>query len=104
MMHVLIQPTKWSGPHAHGRYVEENDIGEVIGVHEVLSAVMMDVSREVTNFMYENGENPFEEDEGCVEKPYVPVSDTPEGNGRLLGAFDPSYEELNVTRLTMQAW
>ncbi|WZH45027.1 uncharacterized protein QYS62_006068 [Fusarium acuminatum] len=63
----------------------------------------MDVSREVTNFMYQNGENPFKEDEGCIENPCIPQSDTPEGNGRLLDVFDPSFEELNVSRLAMQA-
>ncbi|CVK99432.1 uncharacterized protein FMAN_02274 [Fusarium mangiferae] len=64
---------------------------------KIYGAVMMDVSREVTNFMYEGGENPFSEDEGCVEEPYIPQSDTPEGNGRLLDAFDPSFEEPNVS-------
>lgn len=39
---------------------------------KVHGAVMMDVSREVTSFMYQNGENPFEQDEGCVEDPYIP--------------------------------
>ncbi|PNP75822.1 hypothetical protein FNYG_10900 [Fusarium nygamai] len=66
-------------------------------------AFMMDVSREVTSFMYQDGENPFDEDEGSVEDPYIPQSDTPEGNGRLLDAFDPSFEEPNVDRLAMQA-
>ncbi|KAM0281374.1 hypothetical protein ACHAPQ_004148 [Fusarium lateritium] len=68
----------------------------------VLSAAMMDVSREVANFMYQNGENPFDEDEGCVEDPWIPQSDTPEGNGRLLDAFDPSFEEPNVSILARE--
>jgi hypothetical protein len=70
---------------------------------KVLGAVMMDVSWEVTNFMCQNGENPFEEDKGCAKNPYIPLSDTPEGNGKLLDAFDPSFEELNNSRLAMQA-
>ncbi|PCD44342.1 hypothetical protein AU210_003420 [Fusarium oxysporum f. sp. radicis-cucumerinum] len=70
---------------------------------KVHGAVMMDVSREVTSFMYQNGENPFEQDEGCVEDSYILQSDTPQGNGRLLDAFDHSFEEPNVSRLVMQA-
>ncbi|KAF5718896.1 hypothetical protein FMUND_4971 [Fusarium mundagurra] len=69
----------------------------------VHGALMMDVSREVTSFMYQDGENPFNEDEGSVEDPYIPQSDTPEGNGRLLDAFDPSFEEPNASRLATQA-
>jgi hypothetical protein len=69
----------------------------------VHGAYMMDVSREVTSFMYQDGENPFDEDEGSVEHPYVPQSDCPEGNGRLLDAFDPSFERPNVDSLAMQA-
>lgn len=63
----------------------------------VHGAYMMDVSREVTSFMYQDGENPFDEDEGSVEHPYVPQSDTPEGNGRLLDSFDPSFERPNAS-------
>ncbi|KAM5387942.1 hypothetical protein ACJA88_001202 [Fusarium oxysporum] len=70
---------------------------------KVHGAVMIDISQEVTSFMYQNGENPFEQDEGCVEDSYIPQSDTPQGNGRLLDAFDPSFEEPNVSRLVMQA-
>ncbi|KAF5587434.1 hypothetical protein FPANT_6887 [Fusarium pseudoanthophilum] len=69
----------------------------------VHGAFMMDVTREVTSFMYQDGENPFDEDEGSVEHPYVPQSDYPEGNGRLLDAFDPSFERPNVDTLAMQA-
>ncbi|KAF5987036.1 hypothetical protein FCOIX_1213 [Fusarium coicis] len=65
----------------------------------VHGAYMMDVSREVTGFMYQDGENPFDEDEGSVEHPYVPQSDYPEGNGRLLDAFDPSFERPNASML-----
>ncbi|KAF5677835.1 hypothetical protein FDENT_9132 [Fusarium denticulatum] len=68
----------------------------------VHGALMMDVSREVTSFMYQDGENPFNEDEGSVEDLYIPQSDTLEGNGRLLDAFDPSFEEPNASRLATQ--
>ena len=74
-----------------------------VRVAKIHGAVMMDVSQEVTSFMYQDGENPFDEDEGCVEHPYIPQSDTPKANGRLLDAFDPSFEKPNVSRLAMQA-
>ncbi|RKL49773.1 hypothetical protein BFJ72_g1229 [Fusarium proliferatum] len=95
LVHDMRQKLGWRGRDS------ENQPKIVVRVDvsfgRVYGAVMMDVSREVTSFMYQDGENPFSEDEGCVEEPYIPQSDTPEGNGRLLDAFDPSYEEPNVS-------
>ncbi|KAF5691477.1 hypothetical protein FCIRC_430 [Fusarium circinatum] len=73
-----------------------------VRVARIHGAVMMDVSREVTSFMYQDGENPFEEDEGSVEDPYIRQSDTHEGNGRLLDAFEPGFEEPNISRLAIE--
>lgn len=70
---------------------------------------------QVTEIIYDGGFDPahemewptysryVEEDEGRVANPYIPESDTPESNWRLLDAFDLSYEEFNISRLAMQA-
>ncbi|KAF5529276.1 hypothetical protein FMEXI_14250 [Fusarium mexicanum] len=100
LVHVMREKLGWRERDAENqpKIVVRVDV-RVARIH---GAVMMDVSQEVTSFMYQDGENPFEEDEGCVEDPYICQSDTLEGNGRLLDAFEPGFEEPNVSRLAIE--
>lgn len=54
---------------------------------EVIGAVVRDLSREVVEFVYQDGENPFVEDEGF----YWSV-DIPKDIGMLVDVFGPDYK------------
>ncbi|KAJ4244346.1 hypothetical protein NW762_014472 [Fusarium torreyae] len=58
-----------------------------VDYERILGAVLMDISREVANFMYHDGENPFDEDEG-----WGWFTEIPPGVGMLLDAFDSESE------------